>query len=253
MSSEAPRLRIVSLNAWKNDGDFPARVALIAEGLARLNPDVVCLQECFATEDGEVDVARDLAAAIGLDAMTAPSRPKLRALGGVMTPSTSGLATLARRPLATSVHDLPNDPQDGPRIAQRIDLARDLRILNLHLTHLRGPAAAELRAAQLAAALACAREGFNGALVVCGDLNATSQAQELSALFADLSMDRGPDPGLADAPTLHASAAPAIDHCVLIDPQRRWRIAAVAHALRPAPGEVWPSDHAAVVADLTRA
>ena len=66
MSSEATRLRIVSLNAWKNDGDFPARVALIAEGLARLNPDVVCLQECFATEDGEVDVAHDLAAALGL-------------------------------------------------------------------------------------------------------------------------------------------------------------------------------------------
>ena len=252
MSSEAGRLRIVSLNAWKNDGDFPARVALIAAGLAALSPDVICLQECFATQDGAVDVALDLAAALGLAAMTAPSRLKVRDLGGAPAPSTSGLAILAHRPLTTSVHELPSDPQDGPRIAQRVDLAPDLRVLNLHLTHLRGPAAVDLRAAQLAAALAFAEEGFTGALVVCGDLNATSQARELAALFADERIDRGPDPKQADAPTLHANAQPAIDHCVVIDPQRRWRIATLAHALRPAPGAVWPSDHAAVVANLKR-
>jgi len=212
VSFDAARVRIVSLNAWKNDGDFPARVGLIAAGLAALAPDVVCLQECFATEDGEIDVARELAAALGLAAMTAPSRLKVRDLGGAMALSTSGLAILARRPLTTSVHELPSDPQDGPRIAQRVDLAADLRVLNLHLTHLRGPAAADLRAAQLAAALAFAGEGFSGALVVCGDLNATSQARELAALFADERIDRGPDPKQADAPTVHARAQPAIDH-----------------------------------------
>ena len=45
-------------------------------------------------------------------------------------------------------------------------------------------------------------------------------------------------------------AAPFILQLLL---QRRWRIAALAHALRPAPGAVWPSDHAAVVADLAHA
>src|SRR6185312_10159473 len=85
-------------------------------------------------------------------------------------------------------------PADGQRIAQILDLApagRPLRILNTHLTHLRG--ASDLRGEQMRSALAWAEASLAGGLIVAGDLNAPAAAPELAALNAE---------GAFDLPTL---------------------------------------------------
>ena len=87
-------MRIVTLNTWKNEGDYPRRLALMRDGLAELAPDLVCLQECFANAGH--DTAAWLAAELGLDCHAAPARAKVRRHMGQDLQSTSGLAILAR-------------------------------------------------------------------------------------------------------------------------------------------------------------
>ena len=234
-------MRIVSLNTWKNDGDYDRRLPLMRDGLAAMAPDVICLQECFVA-DG-FDTAAWLAAELGLQHHAAPARTKRRRHQGLELISSSGLAILVRGPAVSAARALPSHPDDGERIAQRLDLlglARPLRVLNLHLTHLRDAAA--LRAAQLAEALDWAVPDDGCALVVAGDLNAAADDPALSPL------------GLSPHPsTLHGArigeqrpGAAAIDHCRLLYPGL-WRQGRALRGCDSPDADGWfPSDHAAV-------
>lgn len=246
-------MRIVNLNTWKNGGDYTRRLGLMAQQLGSLSADVVCLQEAFAAD--RADTAAFLASALGMINYPRPAREKARAHGGAVIRSTSGLAILSRRAAGGEAGlALPSDPADGERIAQRLDVhgaGGDLRILNLHLTHLRGETGWRLRAAQLAGALAWARRDWAGALVVAGDLNAGADDPELAPLA-------GASPRTAGR-TFHGArvgdASPgdaAIDHCLLFRPGV-WRIRHAFVALdAPDPDGWFASDHAAVVLDLER-
>ena len=236
-------MRIVTLNTWKNDGDYMRRLELMAASLRDLRADAICLQECFT--GGAADTAGHLACKLSMHATQQPARAKLRMHEGGPILSTSGLAVLSRdRPTGADWLALTADARDGERIALRVDLACGLRILNLHLTHLRDAAA--LRSVQLAEALAWARSGRSGPTMACGDLNCAQDDPEFAALRAAA----GEDPG----PTLHAhrdrNGGRAIDHGVLVDPgglSVRRRFLALQDA--DARGR-FPSDHAAVVIDL---
>lgn len=246
-------MRIATLNTWKNEGEYARRLDLMARGLAALAPDVVCLQECFAGAGR--DTAASLAQALGLTCQARPARAKPRRHDGALVASTSGLAILSRLPaLAESAHPLASHPADGERIAQRLDLAvggRPLRILNLHLTHLRGPEFTGLRTRQLAAALRWAGEDHVAGLVVAGDLNAGATDPALAALNAEVGFEAATFLGpRADA---RLPAGPAIDHLVLQEPGG-WRVTSRFRALDEADPEGWlPSDHAAIVVDLASA
>lgn len=237
-------MRIVTLNTWKNEGDYRRRLRLMRDGLAELSPDVVCLQEVFSARGA--DTARELGAALGFVVHVAPARFKPRVHEGRVAHSSSGLAILTRWPGASCSMMLPSDPADGERIAQRLDLRigdRGLRVLNLHLTHLRG--ADKLRTTQLNRALAWAEEGLTGGLVIAGDLNATAADAALARLALPLR------PG-----TLHGARvgavgkAAAIDHCELVSPGG-WREIDRVRGLETPDAEGWlPSDHASVGLDL---
>lgn len=243
-------MRIVTLNAWKNEGAYRHRLALMAEGLASLEADVICLQECFT--GGGADTAAHLASHLGLRAHAAPARRKLRPHDGRRVMSASGLAVLSRHGGRAVTCGLVSDPRDGQRIAQRFDLISDgppLRILNLHLTHLRGVRADRLRADQLTDALSWANADWAGGLVIAGDLNATAA----DAALAPLNLEVGP--ATLQGPRVGAPPAPglAIDHCALLR-EGGWRQAATHRALDAPDAEGWfPSDHAAVVLDLVHA
>lgn len=244
-------MRIVTFNTWKNEGEYERRLDLMARGLAALAPDVVCLQECFI--GGGRDTATSLASALGQDCHARPSRAKPRLHAGTTVVSSSGLAILSRLPaLAESACALASHLADGERIAQRLDLAvegRRLRILNLHLTHLRGPEFAALRARQLATALSWAEEGRDAGLVVAGDLNAAATDPALAALQAEVGFDAATFLG----PRGEAPTRPAVDHLILQEPGG-WRVSARFRALDEPDPEGWlPSDHAAVVVDLAQA
>lgn len=205
-------MRIVTLNTWKCEGDYARRLELMAEALLPLEADVICLQESFAAHG--FDTANHLAQALGLYAYARPGRRKRRLLQGVERPSTSGLAMLTSKPLAREAAlSLESDAEDGERIAQAGDIsfgAASVRIVNLHLTHLRD--AQILRARQLEASLEWALTDWNGDLVLAGDLNASRQAPELAAL-------RQARPG-PQGPTLRGPdgciGRRDLDHCVLV-------------------------------------
>jgi endonuclease/exonuclease/phosphatase family metal-dependent hydrolase len=238
-------LRIVTLNTWKNDGDYARRLPLMRDGLAALTPDAICLQECFVAED--VDTAAWLAGELGLELHAAPARGKSRPHDGRDLFSTSGLAILVRGEATSAQRALTSHPADGERIAQYLDLVvqgRPLRILNLHLTHLRN--APELRAQQLAEALDWACEDLAGGLVVAGDLNATATDPALAPL------DLEPRPSTLQGARigLDTSRTMAIDHCTLFR-TGPWREIGLLRGCDAHDADGWfPSDHAAIGIEL---
>lgn len=240
-------MRIATLNTWKNQGDYDRRLEAMAAGLADLRADLICLQECFAGRG--VATAASLAARLGMRAHAAPARRKLREHGGRQVMSTSGLAILTRAPRASAeLLALVSDPRDGQRIAQRLNVdvgGQRLRVLNLHLTHLRSVKADAMRAAQLTAAVGWARTDWAGPIVVCGDLNMGRGDPAFGLLEAAAGDELGA--------TLHAAAPAgrAIDHAILLQPGGL-RVARRFLALHePDAAGRYPSDHACVVIDLS--
>ncbi|MDQ3696122.1 MAG: hypothetical protein M3464_21270 [Chloroflexota bacterium] len=184
---DARRLRLVTINTAKEERPYQDRIALLAAGLARLEPDLVLLQESVNTPDGRFNTTLALADALGMTAIVAPARRKLRRIEDEVVEAWSGLGLLSRLPIAGHERlGLPTDPRDGERIAlfARIDTGRgELLIINTHLTHLRDAAA--LRRRQIAAIAAhpwLARPWR--ATILGGDLN--TPLPELPSLLAAL-------------------------------------------------------------------
>ena len=112
-------ISIVTLNTWKGEGDYPARMATTIDLLAGLDPDIVLLQEVFAVPSRGLCTADTLSAALGLHCAFHPARKKMRPFEGGDVLSQSGLAVLARAEiLSSSPVALPDDPRDGERMAQ---------------------------------------------------------------------------------------------------------------------------------------
>ena len=260
-------LRILTFNTWKCEGDYFARLALMRQQLARLDVDVLCLQESFVAPTGQVadhqrgeslavDTGKALAQALGMQLHHAPARHKSRAFQGAMVPSTSGLAVLTRSHAdAMEVFQLPQDARDGERIAQallvRVEDAPPIRIINLHLTHLRDRD--DLRVAQLEAVLA-RWGGDETPVLLAGDFNATFEGPSFSPLRARSDLDVGPVPPDEWSGTLlTATPSRAIDHVLLLRGEHspaptilsRRRVLDLADA-----AGLLPSDHAGVLVEL---
>lgn len=133
-------LSLVTLNTWKCDGDYFRRAGRIAEGLKALGPDVVLLQEVFASACGGIHTGEAVCERLRHTHVHAPARRKPRTIAGAAIESTSGLSVLTRLAvLGVETLDLPSDPADGERIAQVVALrwrGVTLGIVNTHLTHL---------------------------------------------------------------------------------------------------------------------
>lgn len=249
-------MRLVSLNTWKADGDYPRRLQAMAQGLAALSADVIALQEDLRTDDGLTHTARTLADALGLHLSWLPARAKWRDVEQRRTLTTSGLAVLSREALSEQrMIALPDDVRDGQRLAQAVRLPASLGggwLINLHLSHL--PDRPDLRRAQLATVLREAGDWAPDARwLLCGDFNARLDDPAIAWALQ-------PDGPLTDAfagtgKTTHTDdrGRPMdIDHILCrpaagqgVDLRRAWV------ALDPPDGSgVRPSDHCAVCADL---
>lgn len=249
-------IRLITLNCWKDEGDWAARMVAIGEALTRLQPDLVCLQEVYVGAGR--DTGQRLAAATGLVCSHVAARPKMR--GGI--PSTSGIAILSRLPpLVTASFVLPTTPEDGGRKALVCTFATaqgPLRVASLHLSHLRPASAAALRAAQVSALIEHVAADWDGPLVLAGDFNALWSAPELAALqTAGWTSTAGM---LAGQSSLIGRPLALIDHIVLRAPRSGPGAEGEALALslaetsvvldQPSAAGVMPSDHAGVMAVL---
>ncbi|MEE4381425.1 MAG: endonuclease/exonuclease/phosphatase family protein [Pseudomonadales bacterium] len=250
-------LRVATLNTWKCEGDYRARLQRMADGLRALDADLLCLQEVFACAAPAADTAVWLAEALGMHAVATPARHGPRAFEGSPVPSSSGLAILARAALPEAERiPLPSDPRDGERIAQAVRLETalgPLRVANLHLTHLRD--AAGLRRRQLEHLLAQAEDPAGAVpLLLAGDFNATPDASELALLRAHPAADWGPDdpdrfPGTVPL-GVPGRTPRAVDHVVLLRGAPAFSIRSRQRVLDLADGGGYASDHAGVLVEI---
>jgi endonuclease/exonuclease/phosphatase family metal-dependent hydrolase len=256
-------LRILTLNTWKNDGDYPARLAAMIEGLRALAPDLVLLQEVFRVSEAgaEADTARTLGDALGLAMVYAPARAKARPWQGRSVPSESGLALLVRGEiLAHHPLQLPSTPEGGERIAllaRAVVRGRTVTAACVHLSHLRGDD--DGRRAQLDRVLADPTWLAQADLrVLGGDFNATRESAACRHLASHPTLNLTEAfAALACPPPTHPlpqvpGRGRAIDLLYSLSPRQLETAPAPQRAgigLDSPSGNFWPSDHAAVWAD----
>jgi endonuclease/exonuclease/phosphatase family metal-dependent hydrolase len=236
----ADPIRILTYNIYNHRGDderdFAARFDALASVILDVAPDVVCLQEAPDT----ASVRRLTAALVQRQrrAMFAACTEMVRPDGwrehlAIIHPGTRSVAKT-------------HSAATGERIAIAVTLAASgVTVVNTHLN----PHSGEVRHAQAEGLLGLLPE--RGAVVLCGDLNATPGGGTLGVLGSVLT-PLAPDP--AGDPTFPTGlrgetegAPPAIlDH--ILGRGLVVESAGLAGAQRV--GGVWPSDHVGVWAVL---
>lgn len=241
-------MRVVTLNLWKNEGDLPARLQMVAAECLRLKPDIICLQEVYA--DAEFDTGAWLAQALGLSVTSVPARMKQRS--GVL--SSSGLALLSSLPLVSQESiDLPTSAADGGRKALFGSFETSLgpaRIVSLHLSHLNTDEGEQLRQLQLSTIWSWVREGWEHPIILAGDFNAKIDAPCLSWLRTQAQLV-GTDSLLPGETSLRDRPGALIDHVVLAG-QNRVQLSHTALCFKEMEAEAGrvASDHFGIVADF---
>jgi endonuclease/exonuclease/phosphatase family metal-dependent hydrolase len=205
-------MRVLTLNIWKDEGDLVARLEMIAEECRLLQPDIICLQEVYA--DATMDAGQWLADALGLTRVGVPARIKQRS--GVL--SSSGLAILSRLPLlAEESLDLPTSAADGGRksLSAVFETTNGpIRLVSLHLSHLKADEGDMLRSEQLAAIWSWANQGWDRPIILAGDFNATRKAACFDWL-AEQTTITSTDSLLPQATSLRHQPNALIDHIAL--------------------------------------
>ena len=245
-------MRIATFNTWKNEGDYWIRIGAMGAALARLDLDVIVLQECFYAPAIRADTAAHVAGDLGLHVSRAPMREKVRTMHGAEVLSRADLVILTREaPIDMAFAQLSPDPRDGERLVLRADLelaSQRVRVVNVHLTHLHDAAASDVRRQQARETLSFARSNWKDPIIIAGDLNAVSWSPSLSPLFDDPDMDRSchaarEQPGASAAALLEGGA---IDHVLVFDPLRR--VTCMRRTVELAGSGL--SDHPVIVAEL---
>ncbi|WP_461037350.1 endonuclease/exonuclease/phosphatase family protein [Streptomyces mayteni] len=269
-------------NLWWRFGDWRARRVAVLEWLRRERPDVCGLQEVWSTEDE--NLAGWLAEELGMHWAWAPGEVFAHWRGRVPGPPAGvGNAVLSRWPIAdTEVRRLPT--AEGPeevRTALFALVEAPGARLPFFTTHLHSdPAGSAVRLAQVAALAGFVAERRGGTPfppVITGDFNAEPDSDELRLFGGTLTEPAVPGQLLLDAWRFAAPDRPAatweLDNPLVsgatafearIDyihvgppgPAGEGRVTGVRRtAAGPAPAGTgaWPSDHAAVVAELAGA
>ncbi len=260
-------LKVVTLNTWKCDGRYWDRLDWMAKELERLSPDIVLLQEAFTCPSRSADTAGWLASALHLEAHRLRGREKERVFEGAPRWSSSDLAILCPfTPLRRQELELASHEADPDRKALALDVecyGLRLRLVNTHLTHRhdsKGQAARHQQAKQVFDLASPSDVEFS---IVGGDFNASLDSPELD-LFSHSPSDRRrlhprmDDPkGTMQGERFDPAHIPArIDHLFVYKnlsskADVTFNREAVVMDSPIGPRGEFPSDHAAVVAELS--
>jgi endonuclease/exonuclease/phosphatase family metal-dependent hydrolase len=242
-------LRVVTLNLWNDQGDWPRRLSRIVAGLRAERPDVLCLQEVLQ-HPGLPNQARTIADSLGFAwhfvSVDDTTRPK-RYGNAILSP---------HRMLMMEGRNLL--PANDYRVAAHVRLEVRGRALDVYDTHLHHTAeGGAIRATQIADLL-----GFvdstraAGSVVLAGDFNAGLDAPEMAPVLAswrDAYRALHPQASAVEAETLNPAfgyAPVTIDHVfVPRDPARTLAPLEARILFRGAgPDSVWATDHFGVAA-----
>ncbi|MEU6374388.1 endonuclease/exonuclease/phosphatase family protein [Streptomyces sp. NPDC046909] len=272
-------MRVVTWNLWWRFGPWAERQKAILAVLRELRPDVVGLQEVWSDRRTGENLAEWLAAELDLHWTWAPSPAPERWQHRISDDSADiGNAVLSRWPIQQqSVLRLPAPPDlDDGRLALYTRLSAPTAEIPFFTTHLTSPLhASAVRVQQVRALAEFVAEHKNGTPyppLVTGDFNAWPDSDELR-LFGGLRTSP-PVPGqvffdaweYADQatpgatwtpqnPYVHPGLGPGgrIDYIHVgapAGPEGEGTVRGVRRAGHGPVDGVWPSDHAAVVADL---
>ena len=266
------RLRVLSWNLWWRFGPWEARRPAIAATLARLEADVICLQEVW--DDGQVSFAEELAAGLGFHHVYGARLD----VDGVRF----GNAVLSRWPITGSdVLPLPAEPAvEELRVCVRADIDGPRGPVQVFSTHLNWrfdqSAARQEQVRAICRFIVASRPtaGRPYPPILCGDFNADPDSDEIRMLsgraatpeerlvFHDAWEVAGQASGSSATGATWSNANPYAK--LDLEPDRRidyvfagWPKAGGAghvtscrvEGLEPVDGVV-PSDHLAVLAEL---
>lgn len=246
--------RFATLNTWKNDGNYHARIPLIASQAQELHPDFLFLQEVFSTLDGDIHTAIDVSIHLQQKQNTQTARIKLRSINQQSVISSSGLALITHhKPSNQGGITLPSNEKDGGRKAQFAHLLlanTRLAVLNLHLSHL--PNNDALKIEQLQTALAHPAIKNEPNILIIGDLNSTPDSltyrflteQRFVSSFKALNKEYVPT-------LLSTSQKPnkTLDYIMLRSSNLRFDQTGITFN-QPNSENLFPSDHLGVWADI---
>jgi endonuclease/exonuclease/phosphatase family metal-dependent hydrolase len=268
-------IRVVTWNLWWRFGDWKQRLDAIRDVLAEAEPDVCGLQEIWATaEDNSAEL---IAEYLGMHWAWVPSPCPGRWQQRLDAPGVDiGNAVLSRWPISDSAHiRLPSvDHDDEGRTILFAAIASPAGRIPFFTTQLNAaPGQSALRCRQVAAVAQFVATHGAAAFppVLTGDFNAEPAADEIRLMEGHLTAPAvpglvladtwryadPPDPGLTwnrVNPHVAASLEPSarIDYIFVGLPGRggRGHVRSVRLIGDTQRGQVWPSDHAGVLADL---
>ncbi len=257
------RTRVVSLNTWKCDGNYPTRLEWMADGLHALAPDIVFLQEAFVCEETGADTADFLGSTLNMHVTQVSGRKKLRLHLGEMRNSRSNLALLTRTlPVRQETVQLSPCDGDEDRMVQIADLkisGQLIRLANTHLTHVKGYEGDIARGVQAEQLLNAAEPPIGGLSIFGGDLNAKpheAATQRLANASGIIEPENNDINGTFQGETADQSAcSETLDYLFMrrSDSTEVVRFLHLWQALDTpiGPDHLFPSDHAAVIADVS--
>ena len=180
-------IKIITINTWKCDGDYQARMRILADQLFAIKPDIVACQECFYSDEARANTLKFLADKLKMNYVFLPARFKKRYFEGGLVDSYSGLGVLSAHPIASFKHfDLPAVPDDDERkvlLAEvEVEGSSKITIVNTHLTHLRYEVDLRKAQAKVVADIAIANKK-DTYTVICGDFNAKIDSAEINMLL----------------------------------------------------------------------
>ncbi|MBL0220405.1 MAG: endonuclease/exonuclease/phosphatase family protein [Myxococcales bacterium] len=262
--------RVATLNIWNRQGPWAERLPLIRDALLALDADVIALQEVLGFT-GMPSQAHEIAAGTGWNVHHVPAWN----VGGGLT---FGNALLSPHPMTDLQSlELPSPPELDTRTVAfaRIELPHGpMPVFATHLTfqaHLGHARCEQVR--RLTEHVDALAPTSGPPAVVLGDLNADPDSDEMrflrgltalggtSVYFSDCwAVTRPGEPGFTyDRRNPYAlrsrEHSRRIDYCLVRGPGRHLIGEAVSSALfgdMPV-GDVWPSDHFGVVADIVAA
>lgn len=265
-------MRVMTWNLWWRFGNWRERQPAILETLRREEPDLVGLQEVWA-EDG-ANQAEWLAKELGMHYAFGASSDQKRWQDRIGDPSAGfGVAVLSRWPLRDEqVSDLPLDPS-RPLLSATVDAPHaTIPVFTTHLSALPlGGTARRLAQLDFVSQRVAALGTTDHPAIVLGDFNAAPESDEvrrfgghLTTPFVDgqvfldawLFADHR-DPGYTwdrANPYVGAWIEPStrIDYIhVLARGEGPGHIRSARRAATSPVDGVWPSDHCAVIAELT--
>lgn len=173
-AEEGPTLDFMTLNIWHDQQDWPARLAVMLEGLREADPQVICLQEVLQNE-GLPNQAETLARELGYTAhfVSWDSAGSVKRYGN---------AILTRTPILERGYRRLDPPNDFRVIAHaRIAPAGDtLDVYCTHLHHTQEQPGIEIRTTQVLDALEYVDlTRGDGPVIFAGDFNAEAGSPEL--------------------------------------------------------------------------